>query len=83
MTKDNKLFEKIMAIPPRKNIKWAEIERLLLKSGFEKIEGSGSRIKFYHKKSDVLISIHKPHPGNELKVYQNQRDTEKIKRNRV
>lgn len=31
---------------------------------------SGSRVTFYNKSKKLLIRLHKPHPGNELKDYQ-------------
>ena len=46
-----------------------ELEALLGSCGFEKIEGAGSAVKFYHRQKDVLINLHKPHPSNILKVY--------------
>jgi len=42
---------------------------LLFTFGYEKIEGSGSAVKFYNKEKDNLINLHKPHPNNVLKVY--------------
>jgi hypothetical protein len=32
--------------------------------------GEGSRRKFINRKKSVVISMHEPHPGNELKSYQ-------------
>ncbi|EQB40019.1 hypothetical protein M947_03065 [Sulfurimonas hongkongensis] len=37
--------------------------------GYEKIEGSGSAVKFYNKEKDNLINLHKPLPSNVLKIY--------------
>jgi len=48
---------------------WAELVRMLTALGFEQIEGSGSRVKFDHKTTKVMINLHKPHPGNEIKAY--------------
>ena len=38
--------------------------------GYEEEKGSGSRRKFFNHKTGVSISLHQPHPGNELKAYQ-------------
>ena len=40
---------------------------LLTGLGYKQFEGAGSRVKFI--KDDVVIDLHKPHPGNELKLY--------------
>jgi predicted RNA binding protein YcfA (HicA-like mRNA interferase family) len=46
---------------------WDELVNLLNALGYEKLEGSGSRVKFV--KGDLSIDLHRPHPGNELKRY--------------
>lgn len=69
MSKKNKLIKKFLEIPPKKDLTFAELGTLLLSCGFIKIEGAGSAVKFYHKKKDVLINLHKPHPTDILKVY--------------
>jgi len=69
MSKKDKLLTKFLEIPPRKNLTFNELNSLLLSCGFQKIEGAGSAVKFYHPKNDILINLHKPHPSNILKVY--------------
>jgi len=70
MGKKEKILKKIMENPERSDIKYIEVENLLLSIGFKKLEGKGSRVKFFDAENDNLISLHKPHPGNELKHYQ-------------
>ena len=48
---------------------WDELVRLLKNLGFQEIQGSGSRVKFYHQQRDRLIQLHKPHPAKILKRY--------------
>jgi hypothetical protein len=48
---------------------WQETESLLVKLGYIKQEGSGSRCKFIHKTKKSVIDLHKPHPGNAIKSY--------------
>jgi hypothetical protein len=79
MAKKNKLLNKIMSIPIKKGITFREVEALLVGLGYEKIEGSGSRVGFYNSEFDHLIDLHKPHPGNELKVYQVKKIQTKLK----
>ncbi|PHS38693.1 MAG: hexulose-6-phosphate synthase [Sulfurovum sp.] len=56
-------------MPPKKDLTFEELESLLLSCGYIKLEGKGSSVKFYHQEKDNLINLHKPHPGNILKVY--------------
>ncbi|MBK7231534.1 MAG: type II toxin-antitoxin system HicA family toxin [Saprospiraceae bacterium] len=46
---------------------------VLIKLGYREIKTgktSGSRVAFYNESKKLLIRLHKPHPGNELKDYQ-------------
>lgn len=69
MSKKDKLLTKFLENPPRKDLTFKELSTLLLSLDFEKIEGTGSAVKFYNKKKDLLINLHKPHPSDILKVY--------------
>jgi len=69
MSKKDKLIEKFLQTPPRKDLTFKELNSLLISLGFSKIEGTGSAVKFYHKEKDLLINLHKPHPSDILKVY--------------
>jgi len=69
MSKKDKLLERFLKIPPNKYFTFDELQSLLFTLGYEKIEGSGSAVKFYNKEKDSLINLHKPHPSNILKIY--------------
>lgn len=69
MSKKDKLIKKFLEIPPKKDLTFNELEKLLLSCGYIKIEGKGSAVKFYNKDRDNLINLHKPHPSNILKTY--------------
>ena len=69
MSKKDKLLTKFLENPPRRDLTFKELTTLLLSLNFEKIEGSGSAVKFYNKEKDLLINLHKPHPSDILKVY--------------
>ena len=69
MSKKDKLLTKFLENPPRKDLSFKELTTLLLSLNFEKIEGTGSAVKFYNKEKDLLINLHKPHPSDILKVY--------------
>lgn len=47
--------------------------------GYRQIEGSGSRVKFDNGDPQAMINPHKPHPGNELKVYMKRQVIEQLK----
>ncbi len=67
MGKSIKLIARIKSHP--KDFTWNELKTLLKQLGFKEIQGSGSRVKFYHQNNDRLIQLHKPHPKNILKPY--------------
>lgn len=70
MSKHSKTLEKIFRNPTSSAVTWSETESLLKHLGYTKLEGSGSRVKFLNASMDNdIISLHKPHPGNELKKY--------------
>ena len=69
MSKKDKLLKKFLEKPIRKDLTFDELSSLLIGCGYIKIEGKGSAVKFYNKKEDNLINLHKPHPSNILKVY--------------
>ena len=69
MSRKSKLLKKFLAIPPRRDLTYDELETLMNMCGFDRIEGKGSAVKFYHHEADLLISLHRPHPGNILKHY--------------
>lgn len=37
---------------------------------YSKGKTSGSRIVFYRQEKKLILNLHKPHPGNELRIYQ-------------
>ncbi|MDF1881678.1 type II toxin-antitoxin system HicA family toxin [Sulfurimonas sp. MAG313] len=79
MSKQKKLLKKFLEVPPKKDLTYDELSSLLMSCGYNKLEGHGSAVKFYHKEKDNLINLHKPHPGNILKVYLVKQIQTKIK----
>lgn len=70
MSKRDKLRKRFLSLP--QDFTWDELTTLLAGLGFEEIAAgktSGSRAKFY-REDYKLIMLHKPHPGNILKLYQ-------------
>jgi len=71
MSQLDKLKASICAKP--KDFIWDELVKLLAAYGFEALtkgKTAGSRRQFYNAATQVVISLHKPHPGNILKEYQ-------------
>jgi hypothetical protein len=71
MSKDEKLAKRFLARP--KDFTYDELRTLLKSLGYgEDQQGktSGSRVAFYNQHTRHIIRLHKPHPGNELKMYQ-------------
>ncbi len=66
MSKTEKLILRLQSKP--KDFTYLELKTILAFWGYEEIQGSGSRVCFRSKSHK--IKLHKPHPGNLLKLYQ-------------
>ena len=69
MTKRDKLIEKFLTKPFRKDLTFDELEKLFSVLGYTKKEGRGSRVRFSNLETGDVFIMHKPHPGNLLKPY--------------
>ena len=71
MRKLEKLLSRLKQRP--KDFTYEEAKTLLESLGFyeyNKGKTSGSRVVFKNEKINEKIELHKPHPRNELKIYQ-------------
>lgn len=71
MSKLQKITDRI--INNSGTVTYAELSYVLSRLGYlevKTVKTSGSRVAFYNKTKNLLIRLHKPHPGNELKDYQ-------------
>lgn len=71
MSKFQKIVERL--INSSDTITYAELTFILSKLAYYEIKGAktfGSRVAFYNDSKKLLIRLHQPHPGNELKEYQ-------------
>lgn len=69
MSKSEKAKARILSKP--KDYTYTEAKAFLSQLGFEeysKGKTSGSRVKFFRKKDQKIILLHKPHPGDVMKV---------------
>ena len=70
MGKAEKLRAKLFSNPAPKDFTWDELTTLLTSMYDFRVEnGNGSRRKFIQNGTNIVISLHKPHPGNILKEY--------------
>ncbi len=61
--KHRRTLRRIFANPTPSDIRWVEMEALLLAVGVEVVERSGSRVGL--RKGDERMVVHRPHPGPE------------------
>ena len=77
MSKNEKLLAKLLNA--QMTFTWSERVTLLRQLGYTQIEGAGSRAKFDIGDPSAMITLHKPHPGNELKHYIRRQIIEQLK----
>ncbi len=63
-SKQKQMLVHVFTDPIRSNIKWKDIENLILSLGAEIEEGNGSRVRFYL--NNVIAIFHRPHPRKEI-----------------
>ena len=71
MSRKEKLIIRLLAKP--KDFRYFELMSLLGSLGYQEVKTgrtSGSRIAFSHAKTRHIIRLHRPHPGDILKMYQ-------------
>jgi len=71
VSKEKKLLQRFLSRP--KDFTYNELRKMLFSFGYEesrKGKTSGSRVAFINKETKHIIRLHKPHPGNELQMYQ-------------
>lgn len=69
MTRADKLIARFQSLPA--DFTWDELTRLLEALGYQEVKAGktgGSRRRFIHPQG-VPVLLHKPHPGNIVKLY--------------
>jgi len=69
MSKGEKLLQRLLSVPT--DFTWEELVKMLSHFGYDEVKKGktgGSRRKFADSKNSI-ISFHKPHPSNIVKVY--------------
>jgi len=77
MSKNEKNLAKLLN--EQSSFTWPQLITLLRRLGYSQLEGSGSRVKFDNGDPSAMINLHKPHPGNELKMYVRRQIIEQLK----
>lgn len=60
-TKNTKVLESLFERPDRSDIRWHDLEKLILALGGKVSESSGSRVRFFL--NDEVATFHRPHPS--------------------
>lgn len=84
MSSKDKLIKKLRSRP--KDFTWDELTRLLGNLNFKEISQGrtgGSRRKFYHQESGLIINLHKPHPNPIIKSYLIEQIIKKLEEERL
>ncbi len=66
-SKHRKTLAAIFTDPANGNMKWSEIEALLVALGCQAIEGAGSSVTF--ERDGIRAYFHRPHPEKEALRY--------------
>lgn len=62
--KHDRTLKAIFAIPPLSNVKWKDVETLLVHLGAKIEEGRGSRLRVTLNREEAVF--HRPHPRKEI-----------------
>ena len=79
MTKKEKLLEKFLSKPLKRNLTFRELVTLFQSLGYELINKEGSRVAFLNKATGDIFDMHQPHPDDTLKLYVVKIVQEKLK----
>jgi len=79
MTKKEKLLEKFLSKPLKRNLPFRELVPLFQSLGYELINKEGSRVAFWNKATGDIFDMHQPHPDDTLKLYVVKKVQEKLK----
>jgi hypothetical protein len=79
MAKKEKLLEKFLSRPLKRNLTFRELVTLFQTLGYELINKEGSRVAFWNKATGDIFDMHHPHPDDTLKLYVVKKVQEKLK----
>jgi len=79
MVKKEKLLERFLSKPLRRNLTFRELVTLFQGLGYELINKEGSRVAFWNKTTGDIFDMHQPHPDDTLKFYVVKKVQDKLK----
>lgn len=79
MAKKQKLLDKFLSKPLKRNLTFRELTTLFHILGYELINKEGSRVAFWNKTSGDIFDMHQPHPDDILKLYVVKKVQDKLK----
>ncbi|MEI6125684.1 MAG: type II toxin-antitoxin system HicA family toxin [Pseudomonadota bacterium] len=79
MSKKEKLLDKFLSKPFKRNLTFRELVTLFQSLGYELINKEGSRVAFWNKVNGDIFDMHQPHPDDMLKLYVVKKVQEKLK----
>ncbi len=84
MSTKDKLVKRLKAKP--KDFTWDELTRLMNNLSFQETSNGktgGSRRKFYHQETGLIINLHKPHPSLIIQSYLIEQIIKKLEKERL
>ena len=79
MAKKEKLLEKFLSKPLKRNLTFRDLVTLFQGLGYELVNKEGSRVAFWNKATGDILDMHQPHPDDTLKLYVLKKVQEKLK----
>jgi hypothetical protein len=79
MVKKEKLLERFLSKPLRRNLTFRELVTLFQGLGYELINKGGSRVAFWNKTTGDIFDMHQPYPDDTLKFYVVKKVQDKLK----
>jgi len=79
MAKKEKLLDKFLSKPLKRNLTFRELVTLFQGLGYELINKEGSRVAFWNKATGDIFDLHQPHPDDTLKLYVAKKVQEKLR----
>jgi hypothetical protein len=78
MAKKEKLLDKFLSKPLKRNLTFRELVTLFQNLGYKLINKEGSRVAFWNEVTGDIFDMHQPHPDDNLKLYVVKKVQEKL-----
>ena len=71
MSRIDTLINKLCQKPTPADFRYSDLRKIMNYFGYEesnKGATSGSRVRFYNPETGAMVSLHKPHPGDQMVI---------------